>query len=161
MKAFLTFLSLSVLCLGLTGCGEGGPALGQVEGTVKYKGAPVAGATITFVMPDGQIASGATGPDGKYTLMTGSRNGAPIGTASVGITKFGSVGAAPTAAPADPTAAPGGTPDLKAQMEQMMAAGTPKNELPEKYADPKTSGLTAPVVAGGKDKNTHNFDLVD
>lgn len=158
MKTRLTWLlSLSFMLL-LAGCGEGGPALSQVEGTVTYKGAPVDGASISFIYEDGQIANGVSGPDGKFTVGTGSRPGAPLGIAQVTISKMVSSGGT-----AMPTGVATADDMKKMQMQQMQqgTAATTKNELPEKYANPNTSGFTADVVSGGKEKNTFAFPLVD
>ncbi len=132
-----------VLALGgLSGCGgAGGSATGPktypVSGTVTQGGKPVDGATILFVSTDGKkSATGKTDASGRYTLTTTkSGDGAVAGQYKVAITKFdaGQVAAADIS---DPNYAP---PDPN------KPAPVAKNLLPEKYASPETSGLTATV----------------
>ena len=65
-------LALPALAV-LTGCGEGGPAMNPVSGTVTVGGAPAADVLVTFLPTDPAMesASGRTGADGAYTLTTG------------------------------------------------------------------------------------------
>jgi hypothetical protein len=51
----------------------------------------------------------------------------------------------------------------KMQIEMMKRGnkGPTKPPLPTKYQDPAKSGLTAEVAAGGADKNSFEFNLVD
>lgn len=160
MSSRLTVFCCAISALVWVGCGEGGPTLTEAGGTVTYKDAPVAGATVTFHYGDenNTTAVGTTGPDGKFTMLTGSRVGAPIGAASVGITKFAST----ATGNADPASfKPEDMAEMAKKAQETGGSTTPKNELPEKYADPKKSGLTATVVAGGKDKNAFTFPLTD
>jgi hypothetical protein len=68
-------IAISLVGLGLAGCGGGeakGPEkLVPVTGTLKLKGTPVAGATLSF-LPYGNTKGtggfGVTGPDGKFAL---------------------------------------------------------------------------------------------
>ena len=62
--AFTLMLVLTVL-----GCGESGPPMGDVEGTVTIDGAPAAMGSVTFTPTDGVRPSGAGDiKDGKYAL---------------------------------------------------------------------------------------------
>jgi len=79
-------------CLSLVlapGCGQSGPRLAPVEGTVTLNGKPVVGALVTF-QPDGPLASpsyGETDEDGHYFLkFSPQREGAMIGMHTVSIT---------------------------------------------------------------------------
>jgi hypothetical protein len=65
-------------------CGGGGPTLYPVEGKILLKGQPLAGATVTFWPAQGdQVkitpSTGNTDEEGKFTLETGTRTGAPAG----------------------------------------------------------------------------------
>ncbi|GIW95483.1 MAG: hypothetical protein KatS3mg110_3524 [Pirellulaceae bacterium] len=153
---------MSVWCaLVFSGCNTAGDAkLVPAGGLVKYKGAPVAGATVTLLYPDKQVAVGITGEDGRFTLTTGGRPGAPIGKAKVAITKT----SGPTADAGKPVeqltpedmmkmyAATKGGQAMKAAAQEV------KNELPAKYANPETSPLEADVQKSGND---FLFDLQD
>ncbi len=76
-------LALALL-LGASGCGQGGPKLSPVRGTVYYRGAPLPGGTIVFT-PDsrrgnrGAMAQAEVRPDGTYVLRTGGDVGAAPG----------------------------------------------------------------------------------
>lgn len=146
MKTGVLLIAM-VAAVSLVGCGEGGPTLYEAEGTVTYNGTPVADAVVNFGFDDGSTSVATTGPDGKFVITTNGRVGAPLGSAVVAITKFGG--------------------SAMATPEQMMAAAqkgestSTKSAIPDKYADPKTSGLKAEIVAGGKDKNKFTFPLVD
>lgn len=158
MKARQFWGVVALLSLAVAGCSDPGPALELAEGTVTYNNAPVAGASVTFVFDDGQQSVGTTGPDGKCKLTTGSRPGAPIGEATVIVTKF-SGGAAAGKSPDQMT-----PEDMKAMAEASMSSSQdtgPKNELPAKYATTQTSPLKADIQAGGVAKNTFTFDLKD
>jgi len=134
----------------LTGCGGGdaGPKLAKVAGTVKYKGSPVDGATVTMVFEQG-TSSGTTDKEGKFTMTTGGREGSPIGKAKqVTVSKVSS-GMVP-----EGNAAPK-PEDMGKMMQSMMKGkkgpeGLPKakNELPEKY-NKIGNGLEADIPAGG------------
>jgi hypothetical protein len=68
----------------LWGCGNKAEKLMPVQGHVFYHNRPVAGGTIVFT-PDpergghGPLACSEIGPDGRYSLQTGSQNGAVPG----------------------------------------------------------------------------------
>ena len=151
---------VSSLGFGIVGCGgDSGPKLAGVSGTVTYDGKPIAGATVTMQTAGvkGQASLGFTDSSGKFKMTTAGRVGVPVGKAIVGITKF-----AATSDAANPK-------DMKPEdmMKMQIAAdGTtkkpepPKREIPEKYADPMKSGLTADVVANDS-KNVFAFLLVE
>jgi len=62
---------LSALILTAAGCGGKG-SLSKVRGVVTLDGAPLAGATVSFVPVEGKgrIASGQSGSDGSFELTT-------------------------------------------------------------------------------------------
>jgi len=147
----------AVFLLTLAGCSSVGPSKGApvypVEGVVKLKGQPVAGADIVFSVKDGSSSSfGRTDASGHYQLTTRKSNdGAPPGDYLVAISKVEEASQAagkfipqedknynPYAGKAGPTQPP------------------PKPGIPAQYGDAKTSGLTARV---NTEKNTIDFDL--
>jgi hypothetical protein len=152
----LRWVSLSlmgVICVVIAGCGEsGGPRLYPATGKVTYNGTPVTGANLTFVHSDGQVSAASTDGQGAFAMVTFGRPGAVPGQYQVAITKTGSI----PGAPADPK------PEdmMKMMNTQTRSIEQAKNELPEKYAQPQTSGLTA-VVTEDKAKNVFAFDLSD
>jgi len=85
----LAFL-VTALVVGTEGCGPGGPAVGQVEGTVTLDGEPVAGAIVTFVPVEGGRNSMAeTDESGHYVLeYTGGKPGALVGKHKVRISTY-------------------------------------------------------------------------
>jgi hypothetical protein len=69
----------------IAGCG---PKAVPVEGVVKFDGAPVEGATVTFVTSDGkQSASGQTDASGHFSLSTSTVPGAYPGDYKVVVVK--------------------------------------------------------------------------
>ncbi len=109
----------------------------KVQGKVSYNGQPVTKGTITFQSDGGQTATGQIQPDGTYQLSTFDPNdGAVAGHHQVMI----------IANDGDPTLMPGSSPGYK----------VPKDLVPKKYGDVKTSQLDATVAA---DKKDYDFDL--
>jgi hypothetical protein len=112
--------------------GASGPSTVPVTGTVTFNGNPVEGATVTF-MPAGtddpRVGSQAeTDHNGRYQLRThiGAgkfKDGVVPGPYLVSVNKLDTAAIKSTYAP-------------------------PKNLLPKKYADGKTSHLTADVAVG-------------
>jgi hypothetical protein len=70
----------ALAALTLAGCGESGPELCEVEGTVTLDGKPVSGAELTFVpqnVPTTMISYGHTDDAGHYELaFTAAKTGA-------------------------------------------------------------------------------------
>ena len=78
-----------ILLFLLAGCGEDGPALTDVSGTVTLDGKPVPNATVMFVpsAEGGSPSYGVTDAQGNYTLMfTRDKEGAMPGRHTVEIT---------------------------------------------------------------------------
>lgn len=139
--------------LALSGCSGRGLPPGakptkKVTVTVMYKGAPVEGASITFVNQDGPPpANGLTDAQGKAKLRSYvDGDGATVGTHKVMIAKDEAVGGQSVSTD-DPKYDPYAKP------------ATIKHHLPEKYGNIVTSGLTAEVKADGPNEIT--FDLKD
>lgn len=129
----------AILALASAGCGSGGPAMARVSGKVTYKGQPVTKGLITFqaASPDGRNATSPIGPDGSYNLQTEAPgDGAQLGDYTVAVS----------------------TREEEVLDYIPTKPVPPKRSTPEKYEDPKTSGLTATVKGGS---NTQNFDLTD
>lgn len=147
-------LTVCFLVVAFAGCGgEAGPKLVPVKGTVKFKGAPLADADVTFMSDSGQLAIGRTDAQGQYTLSSAGRPGAPTGPYKVGIAKYENK---------TMTGTTGAKPEDMAKMMSMKTKSIPtvKSELPEKYSAPPTSGLSA-TVTGDAAKNNFDFDLTE
>jgi hypothetical protein len=74
---FALLCTLFIATLALTGCG---PRQGDVSGTAKYKGQPLAGGTITFYDEQGKPVSSAIKDDGAYAIKN-----VTAGTAKIAI----------------------------------------------------------------------------
>jgi len=133
------------------GCSAGKPASNRpqthpAKGRVTMGGQPLGGATVTF-RPDGAGSgcSGITDESGNFKLSTFTAgDGAVPGKYRVTVTK---VDAGPASVDVN---SPGYAPPAA-------NAPPPKSLLPDTYADPAKSGLTA-EVAGGK-ANVFEFDI--
>jgi len=165
----LSFLSGFVCC-------DKTPKLNTVPagGTVNRNGQPLTGAQVSFYPVDtgsGKGAVGETDSTGRFTLKTlvgGSSfsDGALAGDYTVSVTKLKT---AMGAASNDVTQLSKEEQDRRmAEMNKSRNQTDPadltkpaarESELPTKYADPKTSGLTAKVKAG--DKNDFSFELTE
>jgi hypothetical protein len=157
-----TFLAVA---MGLASAGCGGNTL-KVKGKVTLDGAPVEGATISFVPAGGGEAHPATGftdSDGYFTLSsTKEGDGAWPGEYKVVISKKeGNDNARPgkQASPDDPPTPQSKMPDqAKAGMRGMGGnkyGGPKKDLLPKIYGDPATTPLRQTVPASG----SIEFDL--
>lgn len=121
---------LAALVLCCAGCGAGGPRLHPVEGKVLFDNAPPEGAMVVFQPVDGPIGaltpSGVVGADGGFTLSTHPHgDGAPAGQYTVVVSWL--------------------PPDARSQEN-------PKNKLPARYADPKTTPLPKVTIGDGPTK---------
>ena len=163
MNRLLSMISLAVLVATLeAGCSGGQdanrPKTHPVSGTVTQGGQPVAGANVNFFLTDGsRSAVGLTDDRGTYTLTTFSPgDGALPGQYNVSITKYDR----PVALPGSngDVADTGDEPPERPETERGGddESEGPKTLLPEKYADPKASGLTATVEEGS---NTCDFQV--
>jgi hypothetical protein len=147
------FVLLGLVSLVLSGCGD---ELGRVEagGVVTYNGAPLEGATVTFVptAKEGGVAGDAiTGPDGKFTVNSAGGAGLPPGDYKVVIVKMQSSGFQ------------GATPEeTQEKMMQMMMKGPTKAQrtsaIPEQYGEAEKTPLKA-TVTDDPAKNQFEFTL--
>lgn len=147
----------------LVGCGDDGPATYTVTGKVTLDGTEVEGAVITFVPAGGDPAAATASTskaDGTFTAK------AQAGNYKIKVSKFDALDGGHS--PYGDGAAAEPAPDRKMTQEEqiaMMEAGygeaeaTPqgkeqraKNNLPDKYNDIGTSGLTATVTSGGSNE---------
>ena len=121
---------LLVGLIGAWGCGNGnaGPATYPVTGVVRMDAMPVAGANVQFTPLDGATGAQAkTDEAGRFDVSIlldmgrKMQRGLPPGDYAISITK----------------------------LEAPNSAKPPKNILPKKYADPKSSGFQANVSADG------------
>jgi hypothetical protein len=109
----------------------------SVSGVVRFQGQPLAGGTVTFVDTDNQKRHSAIGKDGRYRV-----EGPAPGTARIVVVSHPRV-------PEGFNPARPGQPGGKAAEEK-------RDNVPKRYADVETSGLSV-VVSGGK--QTHDIDL--
>jgi len=154
--------------LFLVGCGGGGsnqPTLAPVKGTVTYNGAPVAGATVTFMPDKGPLAIGVTGLNGEFKLNSGALPGCSVGHCKAGV-RLESPGE-DTSSSAIPK--PGTSGDISEQSKMMAQmtmsaqqsnAGKSKSLIPNKYRDINNSGLEFTVDSSSA-KNDFKIELKD
>jgi hypothetical protein len=136
------FLALAIAPTALMplACGgSGGPEMARVYGTVTYNGQPVKKGTVSFVAtkPGQRNATGMIDQGGNYRLQTENPgDGAELGDYEVSIFSH----------------------------EEQVLDYKPKTPvkaervIPEKYEDPKKSGLKQTVKSGS---NQFNFELTD
>jgi hypothetical protein len=140
----------STLVTALGGCSSkpARPATYPVTGTVTWKGAPLAGATVVLV-PTTQgleAAVGVTDAQGKFKVTTyGGGDGAQAGQYGVKVSKYDS------ATPAGETPAREITPEEEQALEfatDERPMPPARNLLPKKYESETTSGITHTVGKG-------------
>ncbi|NLX98719.1 MAG: carboxypeptidase regulatory-like domain-containing protein [Rhodopirellula sp.] len=162
-SALIVFFLALIPLLGL-GCSGGSdpnrPETCQVSGLVTRGGQAVAAATVTFHSLDGsRSAVGVTSDQGRFTLTTFvPGDGAVAGQYAVAIVKYD----LPMAASgADGSIADTGEEDVDRPEIRMASRGEspgPKNLLPQKYADAKSSGLIALVAKRGDNQFDFTID---
>jgi hypothetical protein len=113
------------------GC-DNRPPTTELKGKVTYKGEQLGGMSLRFVAPDGREATAQVGFEGAYEAVA-----VPLGTVAVGVV---------------PPAGPAGPP---VKLDPKLAASLPKRpttsaKLPDRFRDPKTSGLTFEIAKGMK-----------
>lgn len=141
---------MAVLVAGCGGARREGPETVKVTGTVTLDGKPLAGANVTFSPKvAGPPAFGETDEQGRFSLQTFEPgDGAISGKYLVTVTKTTSAGRMEFE-------------DQRAKEEYLRQhpgeSSQAKNEIPDKYANRKTSGLVAEVSLGAK--NHVEFEL--
>jgi hypothetical protein len=139
----------------LIGCGSSGPpprALVPATGFVKYKGKPVAGATVMFAAEIGNPAMGMTDETGAFKLTTGGQPGVVIAKCKVTVTKPGEQGAG-LSTDMKPS-------DMEKMIQQKKSLAPPKGAIPARYATPRETPLEADISEKADD-NVFVFSLVD
>ena len=128
------------------GCGRSGPEYWPVRGNVTFRGKPVAVGLVRFSNPQmGVDVVAELDADGKYVIVTAGGRGLPKGRYHVAIVSkvdFSKVKSAPDGLPI-PSTMPSA------------AERNPPN-IPQKYHDPATSGLTLTVKP---EPNTFDVDM--
>lgn len=126
----LIVATASTVCLLVGGCHRPVP-LGKAVGTVTFRGKPVeAGAVIFSNDAEGVAYVGHLEPGGNFRFEVAAGYGLPPGTYKVGI------------GPPQPK------PSLEVDLARKTEAKSQFPEIPKKYYDPATSGLTATVADG-------------
>lgn len=141
---FVRMLGLLLLVLAI-GCGDDGrPPLVPVSGVVTLDNEPIAGAAVMFMpLAGGRPAQGVTDAAGKFRLTTFDDNdGALVGNHQVTITKVEVTGMTATADGLSGVVDP-------SQIKETWI-------IPQKYAQPDSSGLSA-TVANGMDEVTFSL----
>lgn len=147
MSRFLLAMFACVLLSLVSACGRSdrGP-VAPVEGTVTYRGKPLAAGTIVFEVPKARPANGKI-VDGKITEVTtyDPGDGVPVGSARVAVfAQADRAGATKSSSPGQPVT----------MGANYMDSG--KSLIPAKYNNPATSGLSAEI---GKGRNTIELKL--
>ncbi len=110
-------LLLAAALVALPGCGDGRPKRVQVSGQVLIDGKPLTLGFIRLAPENARPASARIGPDGRFTLATfESDDGAVLGTHPVVV-----------------------------RATELLSPTKVKWFAPKKYADERTSGLTATI----------------
>lgn len=128
------FAILPILGLLLSGCGSG-EVRGRVAGKVTFQGQPVSEGIVVFANDQqGVHMTADLKPDGSYQIITAKGAGLPLGTYTISV------------CPPLPQVTTGvfGKPPAK----------KPYPNIPVKYRNPKTSGLTLTVSEG-----ENSFDI--
>jgi hypothetical protein len=153
-----------VIVLGLiaTGCG-GRSSTGSLSGSISYKGGPLKGGGIMmFIDAQGKRFPGSLNVDGSYTAP-----GLPPGDYVVTInTKVLKPPVDLSATVANMAEKQGGGDEARQRAEEQQrklkeqgkATGINPTPIPEKYSDPKTSGLAVKYEGGVQ---TKDFPLTD
>ncbi len=126
----------------LSGCGDGGPKVVPVEGTVKLDGKPLDKILVEFLpTSDGQRSFGETDNEGHFKLTTddGERIGATVGTHKVTLKD---------------TSVLGGK-FLGRKGEEMNMSEGRKSRISNSFSSPDSSKLSVTVDASKKNQ----FDL--
>ncbi len=134
MQSFRGIVLLGILAtvaVAASGCGRGGqPRTYRVQGTVTYRGQPLAEAHVRFIPESGPPAEGVTDPSGAFELQTfRPGDGAVAGKHTVTVSKTQVVDSDPNA-----------------------AYPVMRSVLPDRYGRVTTSPLSVEVTAGGENR---------
>lgn len=143
MNSNCTFIGLLLLCVMIVGCGETETdtklKLIPVEGKITVKSEPATGAKVTLHPVEGAVAdaglfpSGVADESGRFVLSTyEAGDGVPVGNYQVTVvwpdTDF--------------------KPKKISDIEDAVQGGELPDKLKGRYAQPKTSKLTASIESG-------------
>jgi len=123
----------ALLTSAVIGCGQRGPEVVPIEGTVTHNGEPVPNVRIYFVSTEGRPSWGDSDTNGRFVLdYDGQHKGAKVGTHKIWVVDL--------SANVDPTAAMSGVPRPKrspatAEVAQKYAQGRSTLEVEVKKAD--------------------------
>jgi hypothetical protein len=153
---WLRTVGLALLVVGLsavgTGCGGSGDQRARVKGKVKFFDKYLTAGTVAFFSKDGRVGSGGIDADGNYEVSD-----APVGECTITV-KVPTMPRGPV--PKMQPKPPPGVPEAR-----MPGAEEDKNfvphgfdvskivQIPGKYADRETSGLTYVVSKGEQTKD--------
>lgn len=158
MRRFFSILFASIVAFGCsTGQFAGTPGRRPTErasGIVRFEGKPLQDAHVTFhPRGEGQAAFGRTDQKGRFRLQTYEEgDGALVGSYLVTVTKLeaeSNLDKTPEEWFAEMEKRTKGEDATKSQAFRSL--------IPQQYADPKTSGLSAEVSSGSK--NNFTFEL--
>lgn len=151
----LYYLLLFSLTL-LNGCGTEQSGLIRVSGRVSLDGEPVTFGRVQFFPVSGRPSAGSIGTDGTYELTTYTRgDGALPGKYTVTITSCTEVVDGPVFASYEDEMA-GNPIDPEWENKSQQATGISRWIVPPRFANRKTSGLSATV--GGTEEINFNLD---
>ena len=125
-----------LLAVTVFGCGKNGPELAPISGRVTFQGKAVSSGTVRLSNPSAGVDVLATlQPDGTYVVRMGNDKGLPKGTYAVAVVP----------------------PRVDAPVGAMASPPIPKRpDIPERYRDPSSSGLTLVVESG---ENVFDIDM--
>jgi hypothetical protein len=126
-------LMLSLFALVVAGCGK---RMGEVSGTVKYRGQVLPSGNVTFFGADKQIVGSSSITDGKYKVPQ-----VPPGEVKITVTTPPAANQMANRAPAPPKDMP----------PPIASIG-----IPQQYGNPEQSGLNYNVKPGSQE---HPIDL--
>jgi hypothetical protein len=135
-KVLSALVASFVLGSLLLGCGPSGPPIAQVSGKVTSNGQPVPVGEVIFITDAGYGSSGSLRDDGTFLLVSHLGKGIPPGEYMVAVT------------PPDPDSVP--------ESERAALRALNFDNIPARYRNFSTSGLTAVVEEGA---NYFEFDL--
>ncbi len=151
MKLMALVCSAALVCV-CAGCGDGGPALQAVKGTLTQGDKPLAGISVTFTPEKGPSSGGLTNSEGKFVLLSGSgKKGAIAGKHKV-VLSGGEKAATAGLSGDDPQKLYQQRNDsMKGGKKGAPAASKEKPPYPPEYADAQKSPLNYEVKEGSND----------
>ena len=136
------FVGFVIMALMLWGCGRSGPKYWPVNGRVTFQGKPVAKASIRFVNLKLAIdVLAKLDADGRYEILSGKKMGLPEETYQVAVV---------------PDVDTSNFKTTKGGLVVSTGPPPPPPNIPERYHEPDTSGLTLTVKP---ESNTFDVDM--